>query len=93
MAGAASTPAVELSMNRSTSSTPTLGLRALPASPASRQEPTTLSCLRCQLLGHRKLLCAKEDACRETRHVSAFGPILLVGWLATLVAFFVAVWR
>ena len=69
------------------------GLRALPASPASRQEPTPLSCLRCQLLGRRKLLCAKEDACRETRHVSAFGPVLLAGWLATLVAFFVAVWR
>jgi hypothetical protein len=53
--------------------------------------PTALDCLGCQLLGRRKLLCSRADACREMPHVSALGPVLLVGWLAMLVAFIVAV--
>jgi hypothetical protein len=53
--------------------------------------PTALDCLRCQLLGRRKLLCSRGDVCRETPRAGALGPVLLVGWLAMLVAFIVAV--
>ena len=54
--------------------------------------PSAAACLRCQLLGRRKLLCAREDVCRSLPHVFALGPVLLVGWAALAVAFFVALW-
>jgi hypothetical protein len=53
--------------------------------------PTTLACLNCQLLGRRKLLCSRADACKDLPHFFALGPVLLTVWLATLVAFVVAV--
>jgi hypothetical protein len=53
--------------------------------------PTALGCLRCQLIGRRKLLCARADACREIPHVFALGPVLLLAWVATIVAFILAV--
>jgi hypothetical protein len=53
--------------------------------------PTTLSCLNCQLLGRRRLLCSRADACREIPHSFALGPLMLLGWMATLVAFILAV--
>jgi hypothetical protein len=53
--------------------------------------PTALDCLRCQLLGRRKMLCSRGDVCSETPHVGALGPVLLVSWLAIVVAFIVTV--
>lgn len=53
--------------------------------------PTALDRLRCQLLGRRRLLCSRGDVCREIPHGGTLGPVLLVGWLAMLVAFIVAV--
>jgi hypothetical protein len=51
------------------------------------QPPTVMSCLRCQLLGRRRLLCSRKDACSELPVVFPLGPVLLAGWLATVVAF------
>ncbi|BDG10052.1 hypothetical protein AMPC_31650 [Anaeromyxobacter paludicola] len=68
------------------------GLLTLPAQPGAPRDPTALSCLRCQLLGRRRLLCTRVDACRTVPHVYAVGPILLAGWLVTLAAFLFAVW-
>ncbi len=67
-------------------------LPTLPAQPSTPRDPTALSCLRCQLLGRRKLLCSMVDVCRSVPHVYAVGPVLLVGWLVTMVAFVIAVW-
>jgi hypothetical protein len=53
--------------------------------------PSALACLRCQLLGRRKLLCSRADACKEIPHVFALGPILLAGWIATILAFVLAI--
>ena len=53
--------------------------------------PTSMTCLRCQLLGRRRLVCTKADACKELPLTFALGPILLVGWIVTAIAFFVAV--
>jgi hypothetical protein len=58
---------------------------------ASLVAPSTLACLNCQLLGRRKLLCSRADACKELPHFFALGPVLLAAWLATLVAFVIAV--
>lgn len=55
-----------------------------------RPLPTPLACLRCQLVGRRQLLCSKADACRELPLVFALGPLLLAGWAALAVAFFLA---
>lgn len=52
--------------------------------------PGALQCLRCQLLGRRRLLCSRADLCRELPHDHLLGPLLLAGWLVTAVAFFVA---
>jgi hypothetical protein len=49
--------------------------------------PTALSCLRCQLLGRRRLLCSKVDACKEIPAVFPLGPLMLAGWIGTVVAF------
>lgn len=49
--------------------------------------PTTISCLHCQLLGRRRLLCAKKDACKELPMVLPLGPLMLAGWVGTVVAF------
>jgi hypothetical protein len=53
--------------------------------------PTTRSCLQCQLLGRRKLLCSRKDACADLPVVFPLGPMLLAGWLATVVAFVMVV--
>ncbi len=53
-------------------------------------EPTTLSCLRCQFLGRRRLLCSRADACREVPLFLPLGPLLLLAWLITAVAFVMA---
>ena len=53
--------------------------------------PTALSCLRCQVLGHRKLMCSGAEACRSVPYFFALGPLLLIGWAATAAAFFFAV--
>jgi hypothetical protein len=53
--------------------------------------PNALACLRCQLLGRRKLMCSRADACKEIPHVFALGPILLAGWIATILAFVLAI--
>ncbi len=52
--------------------------------------PGALQCLRCQLLGRRRLLCGRADLCRELPHGDLLGPLLLAGWLITAAAFFVA---
>jgi len=52
--------------------------------------PNALACLRCQLLGRRKMLCSRADACKEIPHVFALGPVLLAGWIATILAFVLA---
>ncbi|BDG04780.1 hypothetical protein [Anaeromyxobacter oryzae] len=53
--------------------------------------PTALSCLQCQLLGRRKLTCSSVATCTAVPHVFALGPVLLLGWVATMVAFFLAI--
>lgn len=53
--------------------------------------PTAMSCLRCQLIGRRKLLCAREDECKAVPHVFALGPLLLLGWLGLGLAFAYAI--
>lgn len=67
-----------------------IGLRrALPITEA--RPPTMLTCLQCQLLGRRRMLCSKADLCAELPHSFAVGPILLGAWLVTAIAFIVAV--
>lgn len=56
-----------------------------------RSEPSRFACLQCQLIGHRKLMCARSDECQRLPHVFVLGPLLLAGWAATLVVFFLAV--
>jgi hypothetical protein len=53
--------------------------------------PRARDCLSCQLIGHRRLLCSRSNACRELPHVFALGPVLLLAWLATAVAFIAAI--
>ena len=53
--------------------------------------PTALSCLRCQVLGRRRLLCSRAEECKAMPHVFAFGPVLLFGLLATIITFFLAI--
>ncbi len=65
-------------------------LRALPSSDAP--PPTAMKCLQCQLLGRRRLTCSKAEACAELPQSFAIGPILLAAWLATAIAFVVAVY-
>ena len=57
-----------------------------------RVPPTSLSCMRCQLLGRRKLMCAAVDVCETVPHVFALGPLLLLGWAATAGFFLYAMW-
>jgi hypothetical protein len=54
--------------------------------------PTALACLRCQLIGRRRLLCARADACKELPHVFPLGPVLLGAWLLTALAFVASIW-
>lgn len=49
--------------------------------------PTRMSCLNCQLLGRRKLLCSKKDVCKDLPIAFPLAPLMLVGWLGTVVAF------
>lgn len=63
-----------------------------PAARNSAREPTVIACLQCQLIGKRRMLCSKVDACAELPHSFVLGPILLAGWLFTAVAFLVATW-
>ncbi len=65
-------------------------LRALPI--AEARPPTAMTCLQCQLLGHRKLTCSKAELCAELPQSFAIGPLLLAAWLATAIAFVVAVY-
>ncbi len=70
-----------------------MGKAPLPiAGERPRVVPTALSCLQCQLLGRRKLSCSSVVACKAVPHVFALGPVLLLGWVATAVAFFSTVW-
>jgi hypothetical protein len=67
-------------------------MSSLPVAPSKRlKEPTALNCLQCQLIGRRRLLCSRLDQCKEIPHVSALGPILLVGWLVMAVAFAITI--
>lgn len=66
-------------------------LRALPL--ADAPPPTAIRCLKCQLLGRRRLTCSKADACAELPQTFALGPLLLAAWLATAIAFVVAVYE
>ena len=50
----------------------------------------TLQCLRCQLLGRRRLTCSRAEVCRAIPHFYPIGPVLLAAWLATAVAFVIA---
>jgi hypothetical protein len=59
---------------------------------ARARSPGALQCLRCQLLGRRRLTCARRELCLEIPHVYPLGPILLLGWLATAAAFVISVW-
>lgn len=65
-------------------------LRALPI--AGAPPPTAIMCLKCQLLGRPRLTCSKADVCAELPRTFAVGPILLAAWLATAIAFVVAVY-
>ncbi len=64
--------------------------RALRAARASM--PTQLTCLRCQLIGRRRLLCARANDCKDLPHVFLLGPVLLGGWIATVIAFVASIW-
>jgi hypothetical protein len=55
--------------------------------------PTALACLHCQLIGRRRLICARADACKDLPLVFPLGPLLLAAWLATAIAFVVAIWK
>jgi hypothetical protein len=57
-----------------------------------RPLPTAFACLRCQLTGRRNMLCSRADACKELPLVLPIGPVLLALWLATAIAFVVAIW-
>ena len=57
----------------------------------TRLAPTTMACLRCQLIGRRRMLCSRADVCAELPHSFAVGPILLAAWAATTVAFIISV--
>jgi hypothetical protein len=61
------------------------------ASPRPVAVPRTVDCLRCQLVGRRRLLCAKVDECKSVPHAFFMGPLLLAAWLGTVIAFYVAV--
>ncbi len=62
------------------------------ADPELRPVATALACLRCQLIGRRRLLCSKADACRALPHVFPLGPVLLGLWLTTALAFLSSIW-
>lgn len=55
-----------------------------------RRPPRRLTCLRCQLTGHRNLLCSKVDLCKDLPHSYWVGPTLLAAWALTAVAFIMA---
>ncbi len=55
------------------------------------RDPTALMCLQCQLIGRRRLMCSRRDECRSIPHMFILGPVLLVGWIATVVTFILAV--
>lgn len=57
----------------------------------ARQAPTAIACLRCQLIGRRKLTCSRGDVCKELPHNFFLGPVLLAGWALTVIFFFLAV--
>ncbi len=54
-------------------------------------QPTRIQCLQCQLIGHRRLTCSMADDCKKLPHNFFLGPLLLAGWVATAIAFFLAV--
>lgn len=56
-----------------------------------RPNPTSLACLHCQLIGKRRLMCAKADVCADLPISFAMGPLLLAAWFITTVAFILAV--
>jgi hypothetical protein len=37
------------------------------------------------------MLCSRAEVCRELPHVFFLGPVLLMGWLLTCVAFLLAI--
>jgi hypothetical protein len=63
------------------------GTERMPLHVDQPRPPTMVSCLNCQLLGRRKLLCSKKDVCKELPIAFPLGPLMLVGWLGTVVAF------
>jgi hypothetical protein len=63
------------------------GTYAMPLRIEQPKPPTMMSCLNCQLLGRRKLLCSKKDVCKELPIAFRLGPLMLVGRLGTVVAF------
>lgn len=63
-----------------------------PLGSTGTREPDALQCLRCQLLGRRRLTCSRRELCLEVPHFYPLGPILLLAWLATAAAFVVSIW-
>ena len=55
------------------------------------RKPTSRACLKCQLIGRHGLLCTRSGDCKRNPSVSALGPVLLLGWLATELALLVGV--
>jgi len=53
-------------------------------------EPNALSCLGCQLIGRRRLLCSKVEQCRDLPQPFVLGPLLLLSWAILLAAFVLA---
>ena len=74
---------------RRAAGTPCLATRAPLFTP--RNEATPIACLRCQLTGRRSLLCSQREVCRRQPRSSAAGPLLLLGWAATVVALLAAI--
>jgi hypothetical protein len=77
----------ELAIAERRSTTPFVSPEKLSALP-----PTPLACLRCQLVGRRRLLCSKADACKELPLVFAVGPLLLGGWFAFAIVCLLTMW-
>lgn len=67
-----------------------IGVRQRVVVPGARP-PSAMTCLQCQLIGRRRMLCSKADGCAELPHSFALGPILLGAWLVTAIAFVAAV--
>jgi len=58
----------------------------------TNRKPERISaCLRCQLVGHPKLICSTHERCRTPGHGHTLGLSLLIGWVVVAAAFFLGV--